>query len=100
MSNPLEAHWTVVKRILRYLKGTISYGLHIQPASTSKSLSITAFCDVDWASNVDDRKFTYGSIIFLGPNLISWWSRKQRVIARSSTEAEYRSLAQSSAKIL
>jgi len=71
MSNPLEGHWTAVKRILRYLKGTISYGLHIQPTSTSKSLSITALYDADWASDVDDRKSTSGSTIFLASNLIS-----------------------------
>jgi len=100
MSKPLKSHWVAVKRILRYLKDTISCGLHLQPALQSKPLSIMAFCDADWASDVDDRKSTSGSAIFLGPNLIAWWSRKQKVIARSSTKAEYCIIAHSSAEIL
>lgn len=99
MTNPLDTHWGTVKRILRYLKGTISHGLLMKPAAVGKPLSITAMCDADWASDVDDRRSTSGSAIFLGPNLISWWSRKQQVTARSSTEAEYRSIAQTSAEL-
>nr|KYP61326.1 hypothetical protein KK1_015813 [Cajanus cajan] len=93
MSHPLTHHWAAVKRILRYLKGTTSWGLRLQPASSSSSLSIHAYCDADWASDPDDRRSTSGASIFLGPNLVSWWSKKQTVVARSSTEAEYRSLA-------
>ena len=99
MSQPLESHWTAVKQILRYLKGTISHGLHLKPAVSSQPLSLTALCDAGWASDVDDHRSTLGSAIFLGPNLISWWSRKQQVTAQSSTEAEYRSIAQTSAEL-
>jgi len=57
-------------------------------------LAIRAFCDADWASDVDDKRSTSGTAIFLGPNLVSWWYRKQKVTTRSSTEVEYRSIAQ------
>nr|KYP42776.1 Copia protein [Cajanus cajan] len=99
MAQPLDTHWIAVKRILRYLKGTISHGLHFRPAVPGKSFNLTAMCDADWASDIDDRRSTSGSAIFLGPNLISWWSRKQQVTARSSTEAEYRAIAQTTAEL-
>ncbi|KAK2454628.1 putative mitochondrial protein [Trifolium repens] len=100
MSNPLESHWIAVKRILRYLKGTLHLGLKIIPTNIHHPLSLKAFCDADWASDPDDRRSTSGAALFFGPNLISWWSRKQQVVARSSTEAEYRSLAQATADVL
>nr|KYP50410.1 Retrovirus-related Pol polyprotein from transposon TNT 1-94 [Cajanus cajan] len=100
MSNPLEQHWSAVKRILRYLKGTMFLGLHLQPAPSNSPLSIRAYCDADWASDPDDRRSTSGASIFVGPNLISWWSKKQTVVARSSAEAEYRSLALATAEVL
>jgi len=78
MAAPLVSHWTVVKRILRYLKGMLFHGLLLQSASTKNPLA------------------TSRTVIFLGPNLISWWSHKQKVTARSSIEAEYRSIAQTS----
>jgi len=89
MANPLYSHWIVVKRILRYLRRTISFCLHVHPANASMPFSLRVMCDVDRVSNVDDKKSISNSTIFRGPNLISWWSRKQHVIARSSIEVEY-----------
>ena len=60
---------------------------------------LTAFTDADWATDVDDRKSTGGCCVYLGDTLISWASRKQSVVSRSSTESEYRSLADGAAEI-
>lgn len=95
MSCPLDSHWKVVKRILRYLAGTLDYGLHIRP---SKPI-ITGFSDSDWASDPDDRRSVSGYCVYFGDNLISWSSKKQKVVSRSSTEAEYRSLAQVASEV-
>jgi len=70
------------------------------PVSLHQPFSLAACCDVDWAADPDDRRSTSDSAVYLGANLISWWSRKQTVVARSSTKAEYRSLAQTTTEIL
>ena len=90
MHAPLECHWKAVKRILRYLSGSLHYGLKFHQTSDWR---LYAFCDSDWGSDVNDRKSTTGYCVFLGPNLISWSSKKQSAVSRSSTEAEFRSLA-------
>jgi len=100
MSNPLDLHWTTVKHFLRYLKGTMYLGLKLNRVSQPLHLPILAYCDADWATDINDRRYTSGACVFLGSNLISWWSRKQPVISRSTTEAEYRSLAQATSEIL
>ncbi|MCH79359.1 retrovirus-related Pol polyprotein from transposon TNT 1-94 [Trifolium medium] len=100
LANPLEEHWKAVKSILRYLSGTLGHGLLIQAAPTNQPLSLIGFCDADWASDPDDRRSTSGAYIYIGPNLVSWWSKKQTLVARSSAEAEYRSLAGLCSEIL
>lgn len=90
MHQPRESHWKSVKRILRYLRRTLQYGLVVR---NSTNLSLTSFCDANWASDLDGKRYTSGACVFFGPNLVSWSSKKQRVIARSTTETEYRSLA-------
>ncbi|XP_019182546.1 PREDICTED: uncharacterized protein LOC109177599 [Ipomoea nil] len=96
MHAPTDDHWGLAKRVLRYIKGTLDYGLRISP---STSTTIQAFSDSDWAGCPIERKSTSGYAVFLGTNLISWLSRKQRTVARSSTEAEYKALADVSAEV-
>jgi histone deacetylase 1/2 len=94
MHNLEDTHWMAIKRVLRYLKGTVDYGLYYAPST----LDIHVFCDSDWAGNPDDRRSTSGFIIFLEKNLISWCAMKQGVVSRSSTEAEYQSMALATAE--
>ncbi|RVW52182.1 Retrovirus-related Pol polyprotein from transposon RE1 [Vitis vinifera] len=76
--------------------GTVHHGLHFTPAS---SLHLQVYTEADWASSIDDRHFTTGYCVFLGANLLTWSSRKQSVVARSSTEAEYRALSHASTEV-
>lgn len=89
MHSPTYVHLTVVKRILRYVYGSLSVGLHFKRSS----VSLLAFSDFDWAGNRLDRRSTTGFVIYLGSNPISWMSKKQTMVSSSSTEAEYRALA-------
>lgn len=87
LHSPTTTHWTVVKRILRYVKGTCNIGLKIMK---SPSMVVSGFYDADWAGYVDDKRSTCGFAIFYGPNLISWSAKKQATVSRSSTKAEYK----------
>jgi len=95
MHAPTTTHLTAAKRVLRYLKGTLNSGLYV----CKGPITLTAFCDADWAGNPDDRRSTTGYGVFLGPNLISWSAKKQHIVSRSSTEAEYRSLSLTTAEL-
>ncbi|GJU61792.1 putative RNA-directed DNA polymerase, partial [Tanacetum coccineum] len=112
MHAPTENHWSAVKRILRYLHGTVEHGMLIRRSSGSTlqaftdvlwkgnpDTSLEAFSDADWAGDSDDRRSTGGFAIYLGSNLISWTARKQRTVSRSSTEAEYKALADTVAEL-
>ena len=95
MQTPTSAHMVAAKRVLRYVRGTISHGILFQPGP----LHLTVFTDADWAGNPVDRRSTTGLLVFLGNNLLTWASKKQPTVSRSSTEAEYRSLAVGAAKV-
>ncbi|KAK0600545.1 hypothetical protein LWI29_016022 [Acer saccharum] len=96
MHQPTSAHWDLVKRLLRYLYGTLNEGVVIHRNS---QVAFHAFSDVDWAGNNDDFSSTSAYIVYLGWNPISWSSKKQHTIARSSTEAKYRSVAATAAEL-
>ena len=90
MHAPRDPHLSAVKRILRYLRGTMHYGLLLRPSSPSE---LVVYTDADWAGCPDTRKSTSGYAVFLGGNLISWSSKRQTIVSRSSAEAEYRAVA-------
>ncbi|KAM2087580.1 hypothetical protein ACFX1X_032109 [Malus domestica] len=89
------SHVIAVKRIIRYLKGTSTYGIHFKPGP----IHLQSYSDVDWAGDPNDRRSTSGFVVFLGSNPISWASKKQHTVSRSSTEAEYRALAITAAEL-
>ncbi|CAN1324954.1 Uncharacterized mitochondrial protein AtMg00810 [Linum perenne] len=95
--SPTMSDWTHLKRVLRYLKGTASHGITLHRHS---SHSLTVYTDADWAGDTDDRRSTSAYVTYLGPNIISWSSRKQRTVSRTSTEAEYRALATVASEVL
>nr|XP_020160967.2 uncharacterized mitochondrial protein AtMg00810-like [Aegilops tauschii subsp. strangulata] len=87
---PRDSHWTLVKRILRYIRGTMSLGLTL---TASASTDLVAYSDADWTGCPDTRRSTSGYCVYLGPSLISWSSKHQPTVSRSSAEAEYRAVA-------
>lgn len=97
LHTPTTVHWSVVKIILRYIQGSLKIGLRIRKSST---MLVTAFSDVDWADCPDDRRSTGGFAVFVGPNLVSWSARKQPTVSRSSTEAEYKAMANATAEVM
>jgi hypothetical protein len=86
-----------VKTILRYISGTVILGLTFR---RSPSTLVSAFSDADWVGCVDDRRSAGGFAVFFGPNLIFWSARKQATVSRSSTEAEYKSLANATTEVI
>ena len=90
-------HRSVVKRILRHVCLTVSFGLHLRLISSGV---LSAFSDADWAGCPYDRGSTRGHAVFLGPNLIAWSAHKQATVSHSSREAEYKSVANATAELI
>lgn len=91
MSRPNKEHWIGVKRVMRYLKGTLMYGLKFYAHEEEPELF--GYSDADWAGDVDTRRSTSGYVFQIGSSTISWSSKKQATVAKSSTEAEYVALS-------
>ncbi|RVW46634.1 Retrovirus-related Pol polyprotein from transposon RE1 [Vitis vinifera] len=90
MHNPREQHMNVVMRILRYLKNAPRKGILFTKNVDHHNIEV--YTDVDWVGTVDDRRSTSSYFTFVGGNLVTWKSKKQNVVARSSAEAEFRSM--------
>ncbi|GJX48232.1 ribonuclease H-like domain-containing protein [Tanacetum coccineum] len=90
MHDPREPYFSAHKRILRYARGTLVYGLQIFSSSTTY---LVAYTDADWAGCLITRRSTFGYCVFLGNNLLCWCSKHQPTLSRTSAEAEYRGVA-------
>jgi hypothetical protein len=90
MHDPREPHLAALRRILRYIRGTLHLGLLLRP---STSTDLVVYTDADWAGCPDTRKSTSDYAVFLSDNLVSWSSKRQNTVSRSSAEAGYRVVA-------
>ncbi|KMQ85293.1 retrovirus-related pol polyprotein from transposon tnt 1-94, partial [Lasius niger] len=88
--NPGKIHWTALKRLFRYLKGTLNYKLQFRKDGNKH---LEGYCDADWAGEIDKRRSTTGYLFRLQDAAISWKSKRQSSIALSTTEAEYMAMA-------
>lgn len=91
MHDPRTPHLNAHKRILRYVQGTLTHGLQMVRSSSLNKL--VAYSDADWGGCPDTRRSTSGFCLYLGDNLISWSSKRQPTVSRSSAEAEYKGVA-------
>ncbi|CAN6707198.1 unnamed protein product [Malus baccata var. baccata] len=96
MTQPSDLHMHLVKRILRYLKGTIHCGLKY---TKSPDFILSAYSDLDWAADINTRRSITGYVVYIGYNPISWQSKRQSTVSQSFTEAEYKALAHCAADV-
>lgn len=92
MADPSNDHWLGIKRLLRYIKGTLTYGLKFVAHENEDDLY--GFADADWAGDIDTRRSTSGYVFMVANGVTSWSSKKQSTVAKSTTEAEYVALSQ------
>ncbi|XP_015057438.1 uncharacterized protein LOC107003631 [Solanum pennellii] len=91
MQHPKTSHWEAALRIVKYIKRSLGFGVLLSKGTEPSKL--TRYCDSDWASCTNTRRSVTGYMVKLGDSLISWKSKKQQTVSRSSAEAKYRSLA-------
>lgn len=96
MHSPTEADFHLLKRILWYLRGASAMGIHLYH---NCNLDVLAYSDSDWAGCRDTRRSTGGFCVLLGSNIVSWSSKRQPTVSRSSTEAEYRTLTSTASEL-
>ncbi|KAA3468583.1 hypothetical protein EPI10_014457 [Gossypium australe] len=96
MHAPTSVHLVALKRILRHLRGTIDHGLIFRPFDR---LSLVGYADANWGLDFDDHRSTTGYCLYFGNTPVSWCSKKQQVVFRSTTEAKYRSLVAATSDI-
>ena len=95
MASPTSFHLMATKRILRHLKGTLHLGLSFTPGPWT----LSTFTDADLAGDPDDRRSTFGLLVYFGPNPITWSAKKQLTMSRCSSKSEYWALALTSAEL-
>ncbi|XP_019447266.1 PREDICTED: uncharacterized protein LOC109350492 [Lupinus angustifolius] len=96
MANPILNHYKAINGVLRYIKGIPGQGLFY---STTPSIHIKGYTDSDWVTCPDTKRSISGFFMYLGSSLVSWKSKKQNTVSRSSSEAEYRALAIASCEV-
>ncbi|GJX56877.1 ribonuclease H-like domain-containing protein [Tanacetum coccineum] len=95
MHDPREPHLSALRRILRYVRGTLDYGLQLFSFYT---IDFVSYSDADWAGCLTTRRSTSGYCVFLGNNLLSWSSKRKPMLSHSSAGAEYRGVANAAAE--
>lgn len=98
MAKPSKEHWVGAKRVLRYIKGTMNYGLVFD--GRSATCSIVGYSDADWANDLDTRRSTSGYAFQINGSTISWCSKRQPCVTRSTTEAEYVALSHATQELV
>ena len=93
---PQWHHWVAAKRVFRYLRGTTKYGLQLGKGG----MQLSAWSDADWAGDVDTRRSTSGYVLQLGGSVVSWSSKRQEIVALSTTESEYIALTRAAQEVL
>ena len=97
MVEPMRVHWVVAKHVLCYLQGTLDYGLDYRQGD---GVRLAGYTDLDWAGCASDRKSTSGCCFGLGSAVVSWFSRKQKSVALSSSKVEYMVASQASCEAI